>query len=485
MRRLHRGRCGRRPRRQRHGDGHARLLRRRPDGAGQGPDLRDRHRRRGQPRSFASSSSWGSSRTRVPPDPVRQAEVIGCEGARCHEPSDGPPIVGAPAQRRDAAAGRRDRCREPRRHARVAVVGPNADDPDAQLGDWAGASGQADWMPDGHPRETVETVLDGFRAVAPADWTVTHARGAEIGRPEAPPRGGLVFPDGQPRLPVIEPASPDPVMIAEAVAAAQAGRLRDRRRRRQRRPDRRRTPHGDPGTRGRPGRPPRRSGRHRHAHGRCPHQLQAGGPAPVGPQRGRAHPSVQPGHARRPGHRRAGPGPDRTHRAAASVLRPARRPATRLLQRRARSTRRSVRRPHSGPAVRLRRGAQLLHRRVHRSRRTQPGSGTGRHHPCGGDPDQHRRPSGAGDRSGVCQRPGHARDLGGEGAQVVPAGPGRPRRSSRPYVSELPANSCTLVTADGRRIVEPGEFALRVGASSRTTDLLGAGFRIGAGAHRG
>ena len=35
-------------------------------------------------------------------------------------------------------------------------------------------------MPDGHPRETVQTVLDGFRAVAPPDWTVTYARGAGI-----------------------------------------------------------------------------------------------------------------------------------------------------------------------------------------------------------------------------------------------------------------------------------------------------------------
>jgi beta-glucosidase len=42
----------------------------------------------------------------------------------------------------------------------------------------------------------------------------------------------------------------------------------------------------------------------------------------------------------------------------------------------------------------------------------------------------------------------------------------------------LPAAYCTVVTADGRRIVEPGEFALRVGPSSRTTDLITAGFRI-------
>ena len=83
----------------------------------------------------------------------------------------------------------------------VAVIGPNADDPQANLGDWAGASGQVDWMPDGHPRETVETVLDGFRAVVPPTWTVTHARGAEI-ETLVPDPDGPLFPDGQPRPPV-------------------------------------------------------------------------------------------------------------------------------------------------------------------------------------------------------------------------------------------------------------------------------------------
>ncbi len=34
---------------------------------------------------------------------------------------------------------------------------------------------------------------------------------------------------------------------------------------------------------------------------------------------------------------------------------------------------------------------------------------------------------------------------------------------------ELPADSCTLVDAEGHRIVEPGEFDLLVGPSSRTS----------------
>src|SRR5690606_395351 len=63
---------------------------------------------------------------------------------------------------------------------RIAVVGPLADDAQTQLGDWAGSSGQVDWMPDGHPREKIATVLDGLRAHAPADWQIAHARGADI-----------------------------------------------------------------------------------------------------------------------------------------------------------------------------------------------------------------------------------------------------------------------------------------------------------------
>lgn len=104
----------------------------------------------------------------------------------------------------------------------IAVVGPNADDPHAQLGDWAGASGQVDWMmPDGHPRELVETVLDGFRAVVPDDWSVTYARGADIVRLEPDP-AGATFPDGQPRPPVAVAVEPDAALIDAAVAAARA-----------------------------------------------------------------------------------------------------------------------------------------------------------------------------------------------------------------------------------------------------------------------
>ncbi|WP_235008301.1 exo-beta-d-1,3/1,6-glucosidase [Microbacterium timonense] len=102
---------------------------------------------------------------------------------------------------------------------RVAVVGPLADDAQTQLGDWAGSSGQVDWIPDGHPRERITTVLDGLRAHAPATWDISYARGADILSLEEDPDGAF-FPDGQPRPQVVVPSPPDPDLIAEAVAAA-------------------------------------------------------------------------------------------------------------------------------------------------------------------------------------------------------------------------------------------------------------------------
>ncbi|MBO0610564.1 glycoside hydrolase family 3 C-terminal domain-containing protein [Myceligenerans salitolerans] len=102
---------------------------------------------------------------------------------------------------------------------RIAVVGPLADDAQGQLGDWAGNSGQAGWIPDGHPRHLISTVLDGLRSETPDDWEVTYARGAEI-LELAPDPEGDTFPDGQPRPPVVTPAPVDEAQLAEAVAAA-------------------------------------------------------------------------------------------------------------------------------------------------------------------------------------------------------------------------------------------------------------------------
>ncbi|WIM94658.1 glycoside hydrolase family 3 N-terminal domain-containing protein [Actinoplanes oblitus] len=102
---------------------------------------------------------------------------------------------------------------------RIAVLGPNADDVSAQLGDWAGNSGQVGWMPDGHPREMTSTVLDGIRATVPAGWTVVHERGAEIERLVPDPEGET-FPDGQPRPPIAESAPVDPAQLDAAVRLA-------------------------------------------------------------------------------------------------------------------------------------------------------------------------------------------------------------------------------------------------------------------------
>lgn len=101
---------------------------------------------------------------------------------------------------------------------RVALVGPLADDAQTQLGDWAGGSGQAGWL-DGQPREMITTVLDGLRAID--GWEIRHARGADILTLEADPRG-TTFPDGQPRPPVVVPCAPDRELIDEAVSAAQS-----------------------------------------------------------------------------------------------------------------------------------------------------------------------------------------------------------------------------------------------------------------------
>nr|WP_296063785.1 glycoside hydrolase family 3 N-terminal domain-containing protein [uncultured Actinoplanes sp.] len=98
---------------------------------------------------------------------------------------------------------------------RIAVIGPNADDPSAQLGDWAGNSGQVDWLPDGQPRAMIETVLDGFRAVAPDNWDIDYARGADIERLVPDPEGDT-YQDGQPRPPISQAAPIDAHLISVA-----------------------------------------------------------------------------------------------------------------------------------------------------------------------------------------------------------------------------------------------------------------------------
>jgi beta-glucosidase len=63
---------------------------------------------------------------------------------------------------------------------RIAVVGPNADDDLAQLGDWS--LGTPQYGPDRgkQPRECTLTILDGLRARARGELAVDYARGAAV-----------------------------------------------------------------------------------------------------------------------------------------------------------------------------------------------------------------------------------------------------------------------------------------------------------------
>ncbi len=146
-----------------------------------------------------------------PPSPQRQAAMIGC---RDHQ------ALNLEAARASLVLLRNDGALplgpEPKT---VAVLGPLADDAQNMLGDWAGNSGQVPWLPDGHPRELITTVLDGLRQQVPEDWSVTYARGAEI-QILTPQEGS--YPDGQPLPPLAEAAPVDDQMLAEAVAVARA-----------------------------------------------------------------------------------------------------------------------------------------------------------------------------------------------------------------------------------------------------------------------
>ena len=315
------------------------------------------------------------------PDPERQAQVIGC---RAHADlnlevarrslvllrNDGtlPLAAGWPG-------GRNRPRREPGHTADDRGRRPERRRPASQLGDWAGASGQVDWMPDGHPREMIKTVLDGLRAVAPADWTVTYARGADIVSLDPDPEG---HPDGQPRPPSSPPPRSTRPSFAEAVAAAQAA-------------DYAVAVVGDT--------------IELVGEGRSTATLEllggqialldalaaTGTPMvvvlleskprvlPLGAERRRAHRGVQPGHAGRPRDRRAAARPHRAQRPAADLVRAPRRPAADLLQPDPRPARQPLRRPHPGPAVRVRRGPELHHRRVRRPARARAGRRRRRH----------------------------------------------------------------------------------------------------------
>ncbi len=107
---------------------------------------------------------------------------------------------------------------------RIAVVGPLADDAQNQLGDWTGNSGQVSWMPDGQPRNMITTVFDGIKQLAGDDCEVVYSRGANIVDLVTDPAGEL-YPDGQPRPKIGVCAAIDQEMLDEAVANARQADL--------------------------------------------------------------------------------------------------------------------------------------------------------------------------------------------------------------------------------------------------------------------
>ena len=105
----------------------------------------------------------------------------------------------------------------------IALVGPLIDDAQNQLGDWAGGSGQCDWIED-QPREMISTVADGLRRVLPENWTLNCEQGVDIVRLVDDPEGPF-FPDGQPRPKVAAPAEVDRVRFDKAVDQARQSDL--------------------------------------------------------------------------------------------------------------------------------------------------------------------------------------------------------------------------------------------------------------------
>ncbi|WP_269537983.1 glycoside hydrolase family 3 N-terminal domain-containing protein [Cerasicoccus fimbriatus] len=145
------------------------------------------------------------------PDIARQSVVIGCEEHR---------RVNEEIARRSVVLLQNDGLLPLKSGGlkRIAVVGPNADDAQVQMGDWAGASGQVGWMPDGHPRERSVTVLEGVRALAGEGCEVIYAKGAKLTELVDAIDDG--YDDGQEKRQVQEIAEPDDALIDEAVQAA-------------------------------------------------------------------------------------------------------------------------------------------------------------------------------------------------------------------------------------------------------------------------
>ena len=69
---------------------------------------------------------------------------------------------------------------DPTKVKSIAVIGPNADDDLQQLGDWSLGSWQHPAAAGKQPREKTTTVLDGMRALAAAGCSISYERGCSI-----------------------------------------------------------------------------------------------------------------------------------------------------------------------------------------------------------------------------------------------------------------------------------------------------------------
>jgi beta-glucosidase len=70
---------------------------------------------------------------------------------------------------------------DPSKPRKLAVLGPNADNPLAQLGDWSLGSGQMTGTNgDTHPRECIITPLDGIKSMLPPGWSLVGPEQADL-----------------------------------------------------------------------------------------------------------------------------------------------------------------------------------------------------------------------------------------------------------------------------------------------------------------
>jgi beta-glucosidase len=147
------------------------------------------------------------------PNPIRQAEVIGC---REHTQTN------LDLARKSVVLLENNGIlpiRTSSDYKRIAIIGPNADDAQNQLGDWAGNSGQINWMPNGHPRHKIKTVLDGFKSLVASNVKVEYSQGCSIADLEDAPEGAELM-DGQPRPKIVVPATTDPKLLGQALEVA-------------------------------------------------------------------------------------------------------------------------------------------------------------------------------------------------------------------------------------------------------------------------